>query len=139
MLVTADSRNPAEIETDLLVVPLAQLGDEKRRLPSRVAALDRALGGRISSVLEGGDFRGKREQRLLLYPDAALPAKRLLLLGLGEEAKLEADALRSAAGTAVKEAATRRAAKLTVVVPVLRRVRAPAASQALAEGAVLGA
>jgi leucyl aminopeptidase len=135
MLVTADSRNPVEVETDLLVLPLVQIDDKKRALPGRAAALDRALGGRLSSVIESGDFRGKKDEKLLLYPGAALPAKRLLLVGLGEEAKLDAEALRCAAGHAVKEAATRRAAKMTVAVAGLRRARAPAAAQALTEGA----
>ncbi|MHC4422847.1 MAG: leucyl aminopeptidase family protein, partial [Planctomycetota bacterium] len=138
MLVTADSRNPAKTETDLLVLPLVQVDDKKRALPGRAAALDRALGGRLSSLIESRDFRGKKDEKLLLYPDAALPAKRLLLVGLGEEMKLDAEALRRAAGTAVKEAAARRAAKMTVAVTALRRVRAPAAAQALTEGAILG-
>jgi leucyl aminopeptidase len=138
MLVTADSRNPVETETDLLVLPLLKVDDKKGALRGRAAALDRALGGRISSVIESGDFRGKRDQKLLLYPDDALPAKRLLLVGLGEETKLDAEALRRAAGHAVKEAAARRATKLTLAVTGLRRVRPPVAAQALSEGAILG-
>ena len=138
MLVTADSHDPVETETDLLVLPLVQIEDKKRALPGRAAALDRALGGRLSSVIESGDFRGKKDEKLLLYPDDALPAKRLLLVGLGEEAKLDAEALRCAAGQAVKEAAARRATKMTLAVSALRRVRAPVAAQALAEGAILG-
>jgi leucyl aminopeptidase len=138
MLVTADSRSPLEAQADLLVVPLAALDAESPRLPARVAALDRALGGRIGAVVESGDFRGKAEQRVLLYPGDALPAKRLLLLGLGRESELDADALRRAAGSAVKEGAARRAAKLAFAVPSLRRPRGAAAGQALAEGALLG-
>jgi leucyl aminopeptidase len=138
MLVTADARNPVEIETDLLVLPLPELGDEKRRLPARAAAADRALGGRVSSVIEAGDFRGKPGQTLLLYPDGALPARRVLLLGLGAESSLDADALRRAGGTAVTQAAARRAAKVTLAVPGLRRLRPPAVAQALVEGAILG-
>ena len=34
-------------------------------------------------MIESGDFRGKQDEKLLLYPGAALPAKRLLLVGLG--------------------------------------------------------
>jgi len=138
MLVTADSRNPVETETDLLVLPLVQIDDAKRAMAGRAAALDRALGGRLSSVIASRDFRGKPDEKLLLYPGAELPAKRLLLVGLGEEAKLDAEALRRAAGHAVKEAAARRATKVTLAVPRLSRVRPPVAAQALAEGAILG-
>jgi leucyl aminopeptidase len=139
MLVTADARNPLETASDLLVVPLAQIENEKRRLPSRVAALDRELGGRIEAALESGDFRGKPGQQHLIYPDGAVPARRVLLIGLGKDKGVDADALRSLAGSAVKEARSRRATKVQLAVPGLRRVKAAGAAQALAEGAVLGA
>jgi leucyl aminopeptidase len=138
MLVTADARNPLETGSDLLVVPLAQLEGEKRRLPSRVAAIDRALGGRITAALDSGDFRGSAGQKHLIHPNGDLPTKRVLLVGLGKEEKLDADALRTLAGRAVTEARGRRATKVQLAVPTVRRIKAPAAAQALAEGAVLG-
>ena len=137
MIVTADSRNPLQTETDLLVVPLAAL-ESGQRLPARAAAIDRALQGRIRAVIDSGDFRGKRDQKALLYPEGSLPAKRVLLLGLGPDAELDAEVLRRAGGGAVQEGAARRAAKVTVAVAPLRRVKAPAVAQALAEGALLG-
>jgi leucyl aminopeptidase len=138
MQVTVDSRSPVAVETDLLVVPLTRIADGEARLASRVAAIDRALGGAVSAVIQSGDFRGKKDQKLVLYPNGRLPARRLLLFGLGDAAKLDAHALRALAGASVSEAAARSAAKLTLVVPTVRRVRAPVAAQALAEGAVLG-
>jgi leucyl aminopeptidase len=138
MLVTADAKSPAEAEADLLAVPLAQLPKGEPHLAARAAALDRALGGRIAAVLASGDFRGKAGQALCLYPDGAFPSRRVLLVGLGDEGSLDLESLRSAAGTAVGQAASRRAARVALVVPALRRVRPAAAAQALAEGAVLG-
>ena len=85
MLVTADARNPLETASDLLVVPIAQIEGEKRRLGARVTALDRALGGRISAVLDSGDFRGSSGQQLLLYPNGDLPAKRVTIKGQSYE------------------------------------------------------
>jgi leucyl aminopeptidase len=61
----------------------------------------------------------------------------VLLLGLGEEAKLDAEALRSAAGSAVGQAASRKAGRVVFAVPALRKLRPAPALQALAEGAVL--
>ncbi|MDJ0849800.1 MAG: leucyl aminopeptidase [Myxococcota bacterium] len=138
MLVTADSRNPLETRTDLLVVPVPAVDGPRRRLPGRLAGIDRALDGRIQNIVESGDFRGKKQQRALLYPDGALPAKRVLLVGLGPESAVDAEVLRAVAGDVVKEAAQRHAAKVTVAMPGLRRVKPPLAGQALAEGALLG-
>ena len=137
MLVTADARDPLATRTDLLVIPVTASGDAEH-LPGRLSALNRALGDGVSAAVASGDFRGKRDQRLLLYPDGALPAKRVLLLGLGDEGRVDADALRRAGGAGVREGATRKAAKVTVAVARRRRVRTAAAAQALAEGAVLG-
>src|SRR5262245_43251116 len=138
MLVTAEARTPAEVEADLLVLPLLQLGKGEPRLPARAAALDRALGGRIAAVLGSGDFRGKAGSSLCLYPDSGFPSRRLLLVGLGDEASADAEALRNAAGAAVSQAAGRKASRVALVAPALRRVRPGAAARALAEGAVLG-
>jgi hypothetical protein len=80
MEVTVDSRSPAQVEADLLAVPVAQLPKGERALPPRLAALDRVLGGRIAGVLASGDFRGKAGAALCLYPDSGFRSRRLLLV-----------------------------------------------------------
>jgi leucyl aminopeptidase len=137
MAVTLDSRNPAEVEADLLALLLPRGGDGAPRLSARAAAIDRALEGRVRAVIDAGDFRAKPGETALLYPGEGLPARRLLLVGLGDESALDAEALRRAVGTAVGQAAARRAAKLALPLRTGRRLRAPAAAQAAAEGAVL--
>jgi len=93
--------------------------------------------GRLSAVLRSGDFKGKSGESLLLYPDGGVAAKRLLLVGLGEEAALDADAFRRAGGTAVSEAASREAKRVGIAVPRSRRLKVPVIAKAVAEGAVL--
>jgi leucyl aminopeptidase len=137
MLVTVDSRNPMDAKVDLLALPMAQIDPEKWRLPPRLGAVDRALGGRLSAVLQSGDFKAKTGESLLLYPNGDVAAKRLLLVGLGEEAALDADAFRRAGGTAVSEAASREAKSVGIAVPRSRRLKVPVIARALAEGAVL--
>jgi len=138
MLVTAEAKSPAEVGGELLAVPLTQLPKGELRLPARVAALDREIGGRIAAVIESGDFRGKSGQTLCLYPDGGIGIRRVLLVGLGDEAAADVEALRCVAGTAVGQAASRQAARMTLLVPALRRMRPAALARALAEGAVLG-
>jgi len=137
MQVTVDARNPAEVAADLLVVPVPKLSAPRPRLPTRAAALDRRLGGPLAAVIASGDFSGKAGEAQLVYPRNPGRMRRVLLLGIGEEAKLDAEALRAAAGSAVGQAAARKAARVVFVVPPLRKLRPAAVAQALAEGAVL--
>ncbi len=137
MRITLEASHLADTAADLLALPLTAVDRHKPRLPARIGALDRAMGGRIRSVLASGDFRGKPGETLLLYPEGGVRAVRILLVGLGEERSLDAEALRCAAGTSVTQAGIRRAAKLALAVPASRKLRAADAAQALAEGAVL--
>ncbi len=139
MEVTVVSRSPLEEAADLLALPVPALDPAHWRVPARLAPVDQALGGRIAKILATGDFRGRRGETLLLYPEAGVEAKRLVLVGLGEEAEVDADALREAAGAAVRVAEQRGGGTVAWVAPALRRVRPPAVAQALAEGAVLAA
>ena len=66
MDVTIETRSALESEADLLALPLVELDPAKPRLPARVAALDRAAGGRIAQALAARDFEGKRGQSLLV-------------------------------------------------------------------------
>ena len=84
MQITVDTRSPARRTADLLALPLTQLDPSHWRLPPRMAGVDRAAGGAILSLLATGDFRGKRGETLVLYPQTGIGAKRVLLVGLGE-------------------------------------------------------
>jgi leucyl aminopeptidase len=137
MLVTVDSRHPKDAKVDLLVLPMTQVDPKKWRLPPRLAAIDKAIGGGLGAILRSGDFRGSSGQSALVYSDGGVPAKRLLLIGLGKAEELDADAFRRAGGTAVGEARSRKAKTVAIAVPRTRPVAIDAAAQALAEGGVL--
>ncbi len=137
MLVTVDSRHPKQAKVDLLVLPMTQIDPEKWRLPPRLAAVDKAIGGGLAAILRSGDFRGSSGQHALVYSDGGVPAKRLLLVGLGKAETLDAEAFRRAAGTAVGEAIRLEAKNVAVAVPRTRRVPLKTTARALAEGGVL--
>lgn len=136
MKVRVTSADPTRASADVLVVPVFQMGKGGRR-PSRLTRLDKALGGRIAAVLDTGDFRGRAGETTVLYTEGAVAAPRVVLLGLGKEAKADADTLRRAAANAIRSTEARRGEEAAMLAPTTRRVRAPAAAQALAEGAVL--
>ncbi|HEX5068521.1 MAG TPA: leucyl aminopeptidase [Myxococcota bacterium] len=135
MKITVDARNPGEAGADLLALPVARFEKRATKLPSALASADRATRGQLRAAIASGDFQGKPDQSLLLYPDRRLRAKRVLLLGVGDTAKLDSDALRSLAGRCVREAARRRAGRVALMAPDAKD--AVGAVQALAEGALL--
>jgi leucyl aminopeptidase len=133
MDIQVRSGDPATTACDLLVAGVPA-GD---RVPRALRALDRALGGAIGEALASGDFAGKPGERFRLRAEGAR-AKRVLLLGLGEEAKLDAEGLRRFAASAVRAAMERKAPQLALCGPPPRRLPPADVGGALAEGAILG-
>jgi leucyl aminopeptidase len=90
-----------EETTDLIVVNLF----EGVKAPGgATGVVDRALGGAISDLIAGGDFRGKKDETAVLYPRGAIPARRVLIVGLGKEEAFDLDMARQAAGAAALRA-----------------------------------
>jgi leucyl aminopeptidase len=140
MKITVDSRAPTEVAADLLAIPLpkqGRRGGRGARLAPRFAAVDRASRGAISAALDSGDFRGGKADTLLVYPGGRLRAKRLLLIGTGDEKALDAEALRRLAGGVVGEATRRRASRVVIALPSMREDDLASRIQAAAEGCVL--
>ncbi len=72
------------------------------------AALDRALDGALTALLDGGDFAGKSGSSVLLYTFGRVPAARVLLVGLGKAADFDGRALRKAAASAARALRSRK-------------------------------
>ena len=66
MKLTVDSHDLARMQVDLLALPVPSLSSGAR-LPARVAAVDRALGGALAAAVRSGDFRGRRSDTQLVY------------------------------------------------------------------------
>jgi len=66
--------------------------------------LDRQLEGAISELIAQGDIKGKVGQTAVLYPRGALNARRLILVGLGNQDEFEEETARKAAAAAALRA-----------------------------------
>ncbi len=66
--------------------------------------VNKALGGLIGELIAGGDLRGKLGETAVLYPRALLPARRVIVVGLGSPDTFNLEAVREAAGVAIKQA-----------------------------------
>jgi hypothetical protein len=81
---------------------------------------DAHLGGILSALRNRGEFVGEIGETLLFTPpDGSMPAKRLMLIGLGDEKDLSLDSLRVIGRIAAREA-VRLKAKHVAWAPVIR-------------------
>jgi leucyl aminopeptidase len=104
-----------------------------------VVGEDAPLPSQVADLLEAADFRGRAGQSALLYPRGAVAPRRLLLLGLGKQDKVNTEAIRRAAASAVQKARELQVADFTLSIAGGTAVETTLAAQALAEGLVLGA
>lgn len=84
-----------------------------RSLSVAAKALDKASAGALSQALNSGDLTGKPGSTLLLRSLPGVAAERVLLVGLGEKAKLTGKILADSVRAAVKALQNTRAQQLT--------------------------
>ncbi|MBN1248290.1 MAG: leucyl aminopeptidase [Anaerolineae bacterium] len=102
MEISAVVGSIVEQETPALVLGIYQ--GPNAALSDAAVAVDAALAGTITDLMAEGDFRGKTNETLVLYADGRLPAKRVVLVGLGKQEEMTADVVRQTAATAAKQA-----------------------------------
>jgi leucyl aminopeptidase len=98
MKSTVAGKPLAQVETPLLAVAVPQ----GTTLPASLGDLDRAAAGVLARALGAGDYKGKRDETLLVYGDGK--AQRILLVGVGKAVEVTRSALRRAASVAAKRA-----------------------------------
>jgi leucyl aminopeptidase len=134
MKVAMSTRPLIDIENDAVVVE-RYLGEA--RLVSDAARIDRALGGLLTRILEEERFDGRLGEVTHLHTGGLLPARRVVVVGLGPRREARAEAVRRAASAAVRRARDLGARSVAVGL-IGSRLSAQARAQALGEGALLG-
>ena len=99
MRVEVQAGSPESVESDVLAAPL--LAAEGLTRP--VAALNDRLDGLLERLVEQGEISGKLKTAPFVHVDGELKAARLALPGIGAREAVDADALRTAAGTLAHE------------------------------------
>jgi leucyl aminopeptidase len=127
----------ATIRTPLLV--LQHFQDDREPIGA-ATAVDQALGGLLSRLIARGDFRGKAEETLLVYPgEMGFPADRVLMVGIGKREEYAMQGLRKAVGTAVREAERMRVDEMALALGHIERKSEHMGAYFAARGAVEGA
>jgi leucyl aminopeptidase len=133
--------NLAGIETELLVVLAADAqaskGPDAKPDPVLLTT-DEAVKVAAAAVLTSGEFKAGANETVLLHAPAWLAAKRLLIVGLGKQAKATVHSVRNAAGTAIRFTKPRGIRELTLALPELEALSATGSVRAAVEGAFVG-
>ena len=125
-----------QAQTSQAIIVSVFKGSEK--LGGATAAVDNALGGQIRALIESGDFRGERNEIVVLYPRGAIPAQRVIVVGLGKREKFTLDVIRQVAGSAAKKARALGVTQVHTVVHGAGGFTPQQAAEAVVEGTLLG-
>jgi len=108
------------IKTELLAVLAADTQTSKAPDAKPEPALltsDEAVQAAAADVLSSGEYKAGANETLLLHAPAGLAARRLLIVGLGKQAKANVPSVRNAAGTAVRFTKPRGIRELVLALP----------------------
>ena len=128
-----------DIKTNILPIIAADadtiilyLTEGENNFNDAVKAVNDTLNGAITELIEGGDFKGESNQVAVLYTRGAMKARRVIIVGLGEQDEITVDTIRRAAANGIKKARDLKA-KDVATVPVATEY-----AQAIVEGSLLG-
>ncbi len=111
--------------------------EDAAELGRAAAAIDGALGGQLSDVVALGDFSGKANTTLTIYPGSALPADRVIVAGLGKRDKFTSETAAQAAAAAARAAIATHSKRAVIIAFGIGEGGLPPAEAA--EATVLGA
>jgi len=103
-------------------------------------AMDRALDGAISKLIELGDLRGKSGEFVTIHTFGKIPAPRVVVAGLGKREDFDIDAVRNLAANVLRHVRKPGVSRVATIVhgAGIAGLDPAACAQAIAEGALLG-
>ncbi len=134
MDVKAISTTITQTEADTVITYVFQ---DTSELSDATRAVNEALGGLITELIDSGEFSGKAEQVTILYTRGALPAKRVVLVGLGKAEDFTMDGLRRSVAVGAKKARDSKAVRAASAL-VYGGLSVEQSAHAITEGALLG-
>ena len=124
---------PNAVRAGAIVVPVYSDGE----LSGAAKALDATLDGAIADVRSSGEMKGKLAELALIHAKDQ-PFRRVLLVGLGDEAKAEPYHLARLAGAAVRYLGRRGIDDIAIALPPNAKGNELMSASFVAEGAIAG-
>ncbi len=90
------------VEKEPSEITILGLFEGAEKLAGFSTSFDTSLGGIISDILNRRDFKGKQNEIFVFPTYGKIPAKRIMLVGLGRKEKLSLDKIRQASGASGK-------------------------------------
>jgi len=123
-----------QAQVDILAITV--FGDPTKDATFKLA--DQALGGHLAEVTRHESFEGKVGQTLTMYTHGKLPAKRVVIAGLGTRPEFSNAAVRDVTATLAQVATRVGAQSVAFVLPSLGAAREATLVQMAVEGLHLG-
>ncbi len=103
-------------------------------------AVDKALDGAITQLIAAGEIKGKSGEMTLVHSLGKIPAKRVIVAGLGKQAQFNVDSIRRVSAEACRFARSKAAKRVATIVHGggVGGIEPEKAAQAITEGAILG-
>ena len=127
-----------DIKADAIIV---NLFEGIRRPGGATGAVDQALGGAITQLIEAGEITGKTKEAAVIYTLGRLPASKVIVAGLGPSKDFDFEGVRAAAGWAMRAAGRGRPRTVATIVhgAGIAGLEPGAAATATVEGSLLAA
>jgi leucyl aminopeptidase len=126
-----------QIEVDALIV---NLFEGVTQPGGTTGAVDRALGGPITELIAAGEIKGGSGENTLIHTLGRIPARRVIVAGLGKQSQLSVDRIRRVTAEACRYARGKGSRRLATIVHGAGAggIEPDRAAQAIAEGSILG-
>ena len=135
--VRVEQGSITQYETDALVV---NLFEGVTSPAGGTGAVDRALDGAISALIADREITGRQGETVTIHTFGKLPAKRVVVAGLGKREKFDTDVVRAVSGGVarrLRQTGAKRAATIAHGAGI-GGLDAGESAQAIAEGTLLG-
>ncbi|HTK10890.1 MAG TPA: leucyl aminopeptidase [Ktedonobacteraceae bacterium] len=139
MQIQALSQSVREVKSDALIIGVVRgAGDKGLLLTASAKEVDTQLAGSISESYTTGEFKGNLGELLTLHSLGRLVSRRVIIVGLGSEERVNGQSIRRASAIAARYAQNTGAQQIVLALQGNGGVEVALAVQAEVEGALLG-